>query len=165
MWLRDELPKDEPNARCILYGYDTSLLMSQSFQSIDDLAITLINRLEAIGRHRPNAPPVIFLCHSLGGIILKRALVEMANNGPRQVSMLQSVIGVVAFGVPSKGMDIRHLRLMVEGQPNAKLIEALSPTSTYLSEWSHRFNGLAQISHIRLISVYETARTSVPVVS
>ncbi|RDW89694.1 hypothetical protein BP6252_01726 [Coleophoma cylindrospora] len=162
MWLRDQLPKDEPCARYILYGYDTRLLMSQSFQTIDDLAITLINRLEAIGRHRPNAKPVVFLCHSLGGIILKRALVEMANNGPRQVSMLNSTIGVVAFGVPSKGMDMSHLRLMVEGHPNAKLVEVLSPTSTYLSEWSQRFNGLAQISHIRLISVYETTRTSVP---
>ncbi|SPO06920.1 uncharacterized protein DNG_09614 [Cephalotrichum gorgonifer] len=37
VWLRDFLPKDLPNIRVLLYGYDTKLPGSLSKQSIEDL--------------------------------------------------------------------------------------------------------------------------------
>jgi len=48
MWLRDSLPKDLKGARVLLYGYDTSLLDSQTFQSIDDIAIAFCERIRGI---------------------------------------------------------------------------------------------------------------------
>jgi hypothetical protein len=42
MWLRDQLPHDLKQIRSILYGYDTKLLMSESFQTVEDLALSLI---------------------------------------------------------------------------------------------------------------------------
>jgi len=162
MWLRDQLPVEFPQLRSILYGYDTRLLMSESFQTVDHLALSMIARLESIGLARPSAKPVLFLAHSLGGIVLKRALVEMANSGPKQKFMFGNVGGVVAFGVPGLGMETSHLLSMIDGQPNEALVAILSPDSSYLPQLDESFGGISQYSKIRLISVYETVRTRIP---
>ena len=75
----------------------------------------------------------MFIAHSLGGIILKRALLELANSGDTENFMLQDVWGLILFGVPNKGMMMSHLLPMVQGRPNAALVETLSTQSTYLS--------------------------------
>ena len=41
MWLRDALPLDVPHARILIYGYDTRLIRSSSFQSLTDLGKAL----------------------------------------------------------------------------------------------------------------------------
>jgi hypothetical protein len=38
MWLRDSLPHDLPGVRILIYGYDSHLVGSQSFQGMDALA-------------------------------------------------------------------------------------------------------------------------------
>ena len=48
MWLRDSLPDDLPGARILIYGYDTELQKSQSFQSLRNLANQFRNDLRAI---------------------------------------------------------------------------------------------------------------------
>jgi hypothetical protein len=37
MWLRDSLAREKNGVRVLLYGYDTSLVKSESFQDIDDI--------------------------------------------------------------------------------------------------------------------------------
>jgi len=46
MWIRDALPAMTSGIRFLLYGYDTALQESKSFQTIPDLAISLINALK-----------------------------------------------------------------------------------------------------------------------
>ncbi|PKK51410.1 hypothetical protein CI102_3772 [Trichoderma harzianum] len=41
MWLRDALPIDFPRARILIYGYDTRLIRSKSFQNLTDLGKAL----------------------------------------------------------------------------------------------------------------------------
>lgn len=53
MWLRDDLPFDFPQARVLLYGYDTKLEGSQSFQDIESIASTFCMALKIA---RPNRP-------------------------------------------------------------------------------------------------------------
>jgi hypothetical protein len=55
MWLRDALPLDFPNARILIYGYDTRLLQSSSFQNLTDLGRALQIDMEGI---RVIAPPI-----------------------------------------------------------------------------------------------------------
>jgi hypothetical protein len=50
MWLRDSLPDDLQGARMLLYGYDTNLLQSDSFQDIDDIAGTFRTNIRSIRR-------------------------------------------------------------------------------------------------------------------
>jgi hypothetical protein len=48
MWLRDALPLDFPGARILIYGYDTRLLRSSSFQNLTDLGRALRIDMKAI---------------------------------------------------------------------------------------------------------------------
>ena len=51
MWLRDSLPYDMEGVRVLTYGYDTSLVGSQTFQSIDDIAISFNKGIRRIRSH------------------------------------------------------------------------------------------------------------------
>jgi hypothetical protein len=78
MWLRDALPHhitpegdQKPCARVMIYGYESGLPQSQSTQNLEDLATSLHNSiLDLVSA--PNPKPIIFIAHSLGGLILKQ---------------------------------------------------------------------------------------------
>ena len=156
VWLRDRLPKDMSSIRPIIYGYDTKLVKSESAQTIEDLSSSFIANLKSIGRPSLFAKPLIILAHSLGGILLKSALTQMAGSDEKDRAILGSIKMIIFFGVPSKGMELSHLLPMVDGQPNSDLIQLLSPDSEYLSSLNQRFSNIAALRDIRLISAYET---------
>src|SRR5262245_30108345 len=114
MWIRDGLPKHLQGTRTVVYGYDTKLHDSQSFQSISDLAHELINQLQTYGWDLRSAKPVAFLAHSLGGLVLKEALIQLASSSNEAYKSLLGVVrGVVFFGVPNLGMEQAHCRTIV----------------------------------------------------
>lgn len=158
MWLRDRLPKDVPQLRSLIYGYDTKLIKSHSFQDLDDIAWSFIASLKEIRRSLPPPRSLVFLVHSLGGIVLKRALVLLAHHGKdEEKKILESVKGLVFFGVPHKGMRISHFLAMVAKQPNKDLIdEALSPESTLLPDLDKEFAKIAMGVNQNIRFVYET---------
>ncbi|KAK4951196.1 hypothetical protein LTR10_010168 [Elasticomyces elasticus] len=86
VWLRDVLPSDVPQARILTYGYDTTLVKTQSKESLYHLAAAFLDRLDSFRRAtKTQRRPVCFLGHSLGGVVLKEALAisDMANQ-PRR---------------------------------------------------------------------------------
>ncbi len=123
MWLSDGLPRDMPTARVMIYGYESGLQDSTSFAGLDDLAGSL--RLE-IGRLlRSGEQSLILVGHSLGGLLVKEALVQLAESNS-EVDQIRRIIGALFFGVPNNGMDIASLIPMVNGQPNRFLLESLN---------------------------------------
>lgn len=48
MWLCDDLPNDLSAARIIIYGYESQLHRSQSFQGLEALATTLRTTLKRL---------------------------------------------------------------------------------------------------------------------
>lgn len=106
MWIRDKLPQCLPIIRFIVYGYDTTLKPSNSFQTIPDLTNSLIDVLRADGWTSPTAKPLLFLAHSLGGVLLKQTLLMLAGSGQRETSIANLIRGAVFFGVPSRGMPM-----------------------------------------------------------
>lgn len=167
MWLRDQLPHDFPSIRVMIYGYDTKLLKSESFKTIDDIAISFIDHLRDIGKALPSTKPILILAHSLGGIIVKRALCDLADSRESEHFMLSQIKMVMFFGVPSLGMKMSSLLPMVNGQPNRSLIECLSDdcTNGYLQSLNESFSGISQLQEIRLVSAFETERTRTVIVS
>ncbi|KAL5592378.1 hypothetical protein FOBRF1_013404 [Fusarium oxysporum] len=103
VWLRDFLPKDVPNIRVLLYGYDTTLPGSLSKQSIEDLGGALLEQIIAYRAgdgtsHRP----IIFTGHSLGGLLIKQALVRVRRRHHDANSDLSKAsYGLLFFGVPN----------------------------------------------------------------
>ncbi|KUJ12820.1 uncharacterized protein LY89DRAFT_622819, partial [Mollisia scopiformis] len=77
-WLEDYLPKDFPNTRILTFGYNAQVFTS-SRGCIIDYAEQLLQNLASVRASRdqkasfvlPNRP-IIFVCHSLGGLVVKK---------------------------------------------------------------------------------------------
>ncbi|KAL7894849.1 hypothetical protein HDV63DRAFT_406827 [Trichoderma sp. SZMC 28014] len=81
MWIRDALPELVPNVRFILYGYDTTLAGSKSFQGVSNIALSFIHTLQQGGWASAGYKKLLFLAHSLRGIVLKEAFRMLADSG------------------------------------------------------------------------------------
>ncbi|KAI1371116.1 hypothetical protein F4677DRAFT_450684 [Hypoxylon crocopeplum] len=156
MWIRDELPRSMPNMRAVIYGYDTALVESKSFQTTQDLAVSLVDHIKASGWTFPSAKSLVFLAHNLGGIVLKEALAALASGREQGIHILSLVRGGVFFGVPSQGMATSHLLAMVRDHANEPLVQELSRDSEYLRSLDDRFSGLSFLRGMRVHWAYET---------
>jgi hypothetical protein len=166
MWIRDTLPKLLPSVRFILYGYDTTLVDSRSFQNIPDLALTLINEMKAGGWTSSAAKPTVFLAHSLGGVVLKQTFVLLADSSEIDKAILGRIKGAIFFGVPSQGMDIGDIFGMLGSQPNKDaLVKFISTESPYLTQLERQVFGISYVRHMKLLWAYETQTTPTIVVS
>ena len=74
-WLEDFLPDQILNARIMSYGYDSTVQFSKSVADIGTFAEQLLHSLIAMRRSQNERKrPVIFICHSLGGLVFKQVL-------------------------------------------------------------------------------------------
>lgn len=159
MWIRDELPRRLPGVRFLIYGYDTALLGSTSFQVIPDLAISLVQTVKAIGWSAPSAKPVLFLAHSLGGVVLKQALVILAGGDDQERAVLAKLKGAVFFGVPSQGMSMQDIFKMLGDQPNNELVKGLSSESDFLPRLDEQFGNISYLQRLQFFWAFETKVT------
>lgn len=167
MWIRDSLPAAIPGLRALVYGYDSSLVGSSSFKSIADIAQSLVLHLKSGGWNLASSKPLVFLAHSLGGLVLKRATVQAASGDRSIASILDNILGAIMFGVPSLGMQQSHLMAMVEGQPNELLVQDLSREGggNYVRQLHTQFEGLSFLRKARILWAYETKESSTVTVS
>ncbi|KAM3503043.1 hypothetical protein MY10362_004440 [Beauveria mimosiformis] len=170
MWLRDSLPYDitdkatkKPMARVIIYGYPSTVANSTNVQQINDITNSFITSLLPLATSRP-AKPIIFIGHSLGGIIVKQALVNLATekNSKDHESLLCAARAVAFFAVPHSGMEIEALEAMARDGPNLDLIKSLSAVNSWpLKELRHRFHQLSHAKQdLRLFCFYETEKSN-----
>lgn len=159
MWIRDELPQRLPGVRFLVYGYDTALSGSTSFQVIADLAISLVQTMKAIGWSALSAKPVLFLAHSLGGVILKKALIILAGGDHQEREILAIIKGAVFFGVPSQGMNMGDVFEMIGDQPNVDLVNGLSTQSDLLPRLDEQFGNISDLQRLQYFWAFETKVT------
>ncbi|KAK2042669.1 hypothetical protein LZ31DRAFT_525790 [Colletotrichum somersetense] len=161
VWLRDFLPNDVPDIRVLIYGYDTTLEDSRSKQSIEDLGGILLERVVAFrARDGTTRRPLIFIGHSLGGLLVKEALIRARRRSDGAVADLaKACYALLFFGVPNLGLRNDQLMTMVHGQPNAGLIHDLivdndSEASTFLKRLADQFSETCK-GHYRVMSFFE----------
>jgi hypothetical protein len=166
MWIRDTLPKHLPGVRSIIYGYDTKLGGSQSFQLIPDLAQALINQLQTYGWNSASAKPVVFLAHSLGGLVLREALVKLDRSPDEGYTALLSLFaGAVFFGVPNLGMEQSHFQTIVDDNPNETLVDDIARGSNYLRRLNDSSSNSSFQSRFKCFWAYETSQSPTILVS
>jgi pimeloyl-ACP methyl ester carboxylesterase len=149
-WPKSLLPRDLPTARIIMYGYDADILRltdkNVGQNTIQDHAKNLINdlcalRKDAIGR------PIIFVAHSLGGLIIQDALQSCTNpNDEIQSDILSSTRGVAFLGTPHAGADVEKFATAVANvvglvkRPNKKVLKVLNKHSETLARVKDGFH-------------------------
>ena len=104
--------------------------------------------------------PLIFIAHSLGGIIVKQALV-WAHREPQYQSIKDTTLGIVFFGTPHRGSDkanygkiLANVAAGVMHKPKSKLIDALRNNSDTLMTVTRQFKFDAP--NIQILTFYET---------
>ena len=112
-WPQELIPITLPSARVLTYGYDTQIRHrlgpSGSTNSVYGIARDFLVALETVRRVEPSRP-VLFIAHSLGGIIVKEMLRRASDKyqSPAHLRhVFTSTIGVIFFGTPHGGADPR----------------------------------------------------------
>ena len=156
-WPRDLLPSDIPNARVLSFGYDTQVRhfsgASPSHNTVRDFAGDFLIALESKRRDEPTRP-LIFVVHSLGGIVVKEMLRRSGGCRGGQSHLrdvFSSTVGMIFFGTPHGGTDPRgvlhrtaeSLARAVGFKANEQVLNSLLPSSERLRELRDEFSPLA----------------------
>jgi hypothetical protein len=157
-WPRDLVPASIPSARILTYGYDThirhSLVSPPSKNTVYDISNELLVNLEAERRQDPSRP-LLFVVHSLGGIVVKEALRQSRSgnmNKNRTHSIFLATTAIVFFGTPHGGSDpfpiARGVALRLGRalgiKVNEDIVRTLMPSSERLRELRDEFIPMAR---------------------
>ncbi|PGH16231.1 hypothetical protein AJ80_05254 [Polytolypa hystricis UAMH7299] len=174
-WPKDLLPhalKDN-NVRILTYGYDAAVATFAGAVSRDQVhnhAHSLAALLFA-NRNLNNAleRPIIFICHSLGGLIVKRTLIHchIAGNDKavnHLLSIFFSTYGILFMGTPHNGSDLAGFgsfvqqvssnvlpKMFFDSSPN--LIQALKRNNPTLQNINDQFGYMRR--RFRIYFFYE----------
>ncbi|TPX18479.1 uncharacterized protein E0L32_011592 [Thyridium curvatum] len=155
MWLADGLPQDLSTARVMIYGHQSRLKDSVSFATLDDLANSLQRTLSRVlknGRSR-----VVLIGHSLGGLLIKLALIRM-NQSESERALVGRIAATVFFGVPHEGMDIESLTPITGNGPNRALLESLNRINPKeLASRNQDFTSMLREHSFKVYCFFETS--------
>ncbi|KAF8241213.1 hypothetical protein K440DRAFT_592033, partial [Wilcoxina mikolae CBS 423.85] len=135
MWLRDFLRLDFPEFRVLTWGYDSNLKDSTTTNSIMNFSRQLLTAVYgARDEHEmENCRPIIFIGHSLGGLVIKQALVDAAQGiSENDKTILRSCVGLFLFGVPNRGLNNENLLSLVKDKRRAPFVHDLMEGSQLL---------------------------------
>ena len=116
LWLRDLLPDPLNVARVLTFGYNAtskSFYGQRSADRIQQHAQTLVADLQADRALEDCLQrPIIFICHGLGGILVKKALAYSSTRTSQHIEHLYSIFAstyaILFFGTPHQGTDKRN---------------------------------------------------------
>ncbi|KAJ5577199.1 hypothetical protein N7535_004125 [Penicillium sp. DV-2018c] len=160
-WPTDLLPDvlASLRPRILTYGYNanvTTFTDGTSRDSVVSHAETLASHLAA-NRNLRNCSdrPIIFICHSLGGLIVKRALIYSRSLSNEKTEHLRSVyvstFGILFLGTPHNGSDLAKWGLLLRNICNAVLPKKFMETSPQLLKALQTNNEILQ--HINSLFV------------
>ncbi|PON27255.1 hypothetical protein TGAM01_v203636 [Trichoderma gamsii] len=164
MWLRDALPhgitaeSGQRIARIMVYGYESNIPDSDSFQNLEDLGTALHSDLRTLV-FDGSFKPIVFIAHSLGGLVVKQFLISLSESKDEVDQKLGcAVYGLSFFGVPHDGMDIRSLIPMAGDGPNRFLLESIGSNNSQILSIQHRefSKALGGQGQSEIVSFYET---------
>jgi hypothetical protein len=68
------LDETKTRARVMCFGYDSNMFISRSITDIEQVSQVLLERLYMVYRKMDRSPSVIFIAHSLGGLVVKKVI-------------------------------------------------------------------------------------------
>lgn len=161
LWLRDFLPERKPRIRVLLYGYNSSAVFHASATGINGAAENLLDYLRLERRQDPRRP-IVWVSHSLGGIVVKKAIINAYISGDYYESIHNATRGVVFFGTPHRGGNLATLgdlmaRIcrVVSGDVRNNIMEALRTDSMFAGDINKDFARRAMALELRVLNFIE----------
>ncbi|XP_046810583.1 protein SERAC1 [Lucilia cuprina] len=171
-WPMEWLPEDYPNTRIIGIDYTSAVTeWSANFTKycpcekgqghLDVRATSLLERITKadIGNDRP----VVWIGHSMGGILTKLILMKAKDSAdPQAQQMAKNTNGIVFLGVPHRGSPIakwkQHMQMILSPSIEVKEMEENAPKLLQLHE---RFMNCLRTSfrHMKIVSIAEGSPT------
>ncbi|KAL8815247.1 MAG: hypothetical protein Q9191_008476, partial [Dirinaria sp. TL-2023a] len=149
-WPRDLLPSSIGDVRVFTWGYDADIdgFGSRSQNTINQHAGGFLSDLadqREVADHYKN--PIIFVAHSLGGIIVKAAVNKSSTEqGTRLKDIAPAVSGICFLGTPHRGSEsaslgkVAHqITFAATRHPNIKLLQGLEQNSSELEQIGDAF--------------------------
>ena len=169
-WPRDLLPKVLPRARIMTWGYDVQIehIFSQvSKATVFQHAETLLLDISTLRRSvADKTRPIIFIAHSLGGIVVKEALCLSKIEETFLNEVLLATAGVCFLGTPHRGSKVASIGKTVFGlskvlfqDPNLKILRALEVESEVLERIGRDFCHIMREGKVRVHSFREEVGT------
>ncbi|KAK7997595.1 hypothetical protein PG989_005635 [Apiospora arundinis] len=170
-WLQDLLPECLPGSRIFTYGYPSQVAFNSSYATVRDYARRLLSSVQSMQAQSKEVGhralrPVIFICHSLGGIVCKQALVIAHEENKQYDSILKAVNGVIFLGTPHQGSKIADVGTVVgmiinlcSASPTIRtdLLDILKYDSAVLHQLSVSVR--QRLEDLDVVTFYETAPT------
>ncbi|KAH9899102.1 hypothetical protein F4778DRAFT_185995 [Xylariomycetidae sp. FL2044] len=156
-WPRDILPEALPHARIMTFGYDTNIRhvlgSSPTDNNVYSIAWDLLVALEG-ERGTESSRPLLFIAHSLGGIVVKEMLRRSYGcklNRSHLHTVCNATRGIIFFGTPHGGSDPRGLLQRASENViramgftvNQQIVNTLLPNSERLQELRDEFAPMA----------------------
>ncbi|KAJ8680523.1 hypothetical protein QAD02_016310 [Eretmocerus hayati] len=162
-WPKDWIPKDVPNVRVIGINYTSNLSMWTPLCPIEGVRSTIKERsneftqklvVAGVGKR-----PIIWACHSMGGLLVKKMLVEEWKNGDAN-NILRNTKGIVFYSTPHRGSHIASLNQTTQMLiwPSIE-VQELREESPQLLQLHDDFLKMLKEHDIEIISFTETKPT------
>ncbi|KAH6842448.1 hypothetical protein B0I37DRAFT_329709 [Chaetomium sp. MPI-CAGE-AT-0009] len=150
-WPQTLLPSRLTTARILTFGYDASVTDWRGMVSQNRIANHAWNLLTSLATYRENDDtnerPIIFVCHSLGGLVCEDALVTSRQRSERHLqNILHSTRGIIFLGTPHHGAGLaRWAELLSRSiglvkQTNSEIVEVLRRDSEVLARIQDSFH-------------------------
>ena len=170
-WPQTLLPAIIPDAKILSFGYDADVggfLSSASQNTIHQHAGNLLSDLADL-RDKPEEQeiPLIFVVHSLGGIIVKDAINQSDSTvGTRLKTIAPATFGICFLGTPHRGSKTAslgkiawNLTVIATNRPNLKLLQGLERNSETLDRIGSTFSQILLKHKIAIYSFREEQET------
>ena len=118
---------------------------TQSFehQSLEERSEDMLNKLQAAG---VGQRPTVFVGHSMGGLIIKKMLVNAQNSDDEErKKFAENTKGVVFYSTPHKGSEIANLNMITKYffSPSVE-VQELNTDYPLLLELNNCFKGFVE---------------------
>ena len=105
MWLRDFLPTSTPfdRSRIMTFSYDAALLDRTSDSSPVVWADELLREICSVRSMRERSRPILFVCHSMGGLVAREAMVRLKHYPSEFGGLTLQQCGLLFLATPHYG--------------------------------------------------------------
>ncbi|KFY98398.1 hypothetical protein V500_01689 [Pseudogymnoascus sp. VKM F-4518 (FW-2643)] len=158
-WLRDPdmLPRIVPKARIMVYTYNPAWLSSASKTVLQRCGEDMMRRTHDF-RNRKTDRPIIFIGHSLGGIVIEYGLIFARRQQELQY-LTRTTVGCVFLGTPFRGSRTMGLFLRMGLMLRSGIVGNLAYDDEELADTMHEFAKLAVTTPIPVVCFYELYRS------